>query len=92
MQIISKQTCVVVFAIAFINFASFWVMAVLLGGDALSGKVVDGQFFLGNRDQYTQVSEAIYEYSLWHTRSTWITHPLGLLAGYIYYRLGKDYS
>ena len=53
-----------------LNFLVFWSVAVLSGGDALNGKVVDGQHFLGEHGRYTPVGLGFWSYSLVHA---WIT-------------------
>lgn len=67
-------------ALCFLNFATFVVVAYFLGGDAESGKVVDGNFFLGYKGKFTEVSEGVYTYSLWHIRSLAATFPLFFIA------------
>jgi hypothetical protein len=84
-----RRICLWIFGIGIVNFVLFWLVAVYLGGDAVNGKVVAGHYYLMSHGRYTEVSEAIFAYSRWHVYSTWITHPLALVAGYWYYRL-KD--
>jgi hypothetical protein len=71
----------VIFALCALNFAIFCVVAVTLGGDAINGKVVGSYFYLGSHGKFTDVSETIYTYSLWHARSLFLTHPLALVTG-----------
>jgi|SRR5581483_9131206 len=65
---------------ALTNFAVFWVVAVLKGGDAINGKVQDGRFFVGSHGNYTEVSKEFFDYSRAHSESLWITHPLALIS------------
>jgi len=58
--------------LVYINFFSLFASSMLLGGDGLNGKKVDGHFFLGNHGKYTEVSEAIYTYSRIHGISLFI--------------------
>ena len=74
-------------AAGFVNFAVFWIAAVYLGGDAISGKAVDGHYFLSNHGHLTEVSQAVFTYSKWHVRSVFVTHPLALLCGW---RLSRE--
>lgn len=71
----------VVCASCLLNFVIFCIVGIAIGGDALSGKVVGTHFYLGNHGRFTEVSEAIYTYSLWHARSLLLTHPLLFLTG-----------
>jgi hypothetical protein len=66
-----------------LNFVAFFIVAILIGGDAVNGKVVGGHFYLAEHGKFTEVSEAVFTYSLWHVRSLFITHPLAMLTGYL---------
>jgi hypothetical protein len=70
-----------VFALAVLNFAVFWVLAVYLAQN--------GHFYLMSHGQYTEVTERVFNYSRWHVYSLWFTHPLAFIAGYWYYRLQR---
>jgi len=41
-------------------FAAFWIVSVFAGGDAVSGKIEDGRYYLASHGKYTQVSRAAY--------------------------------
>jgi purine-cytosine permease-like protein len=84
---IQRNICLGIFSVAMINFVAFWAIAVYLGGDAVNGKIQSGHFFLMSHGGYTEVSQAVFDYSRWHVYSTWVTHPLGLAAAYWYYRV-----
>lgn len=75
------RPCTLVFALAVMNFVAFFVIATRLGGDALNGNVVDGHYFLGSHGHLTEVSAGRCAFSLWHARSVFVTHALGILAG-----------
>ena len=68
-----------------LNFVTFVIVAVAIGGDAVNGKAVGGHYYLASHGKLTEVSEAVYSYSLWHVRSVFITHPLAMLTGYLAY-------
>jgi hypothetical protein len=72
---------------ALANFAVFWIVAVLNGGDAVSGREEGGRYFVSSHGHYTEISKAFFEYSLIHTRSVWFTHPLAL--GSLFWFLGR---
>ena len=71
---------IAVAATAFLNFASFVIIAVHLGGDALNGKVENGRYFLSNHGRLTEVSADVFSYSRWHAESVFVTHALGMCA------------
>lgn len=66
--------------LALVNFAVFFFSCLFLGGDALSGHAAGGRYWLGSKGQLTEVSRAVYTYSLWQTRSMFATHGLAMLA------------
>ncbi|MGO4715073.1 hypothetical protein [Bradyrhizobium sp. 2TAF24] len=66
-----------------LNFLVFVVIAIAIGGDAVNGRIVDGHFYVANHGRLTEVSQAVYTYSLWHVRSIFVTHPLAILTGYL---------
>lgn len=72
------------FFIALINFAIFVMVAVNIGGDAISGKVENGRYYLSNHGKLTEVSPAVWQYSKIHAISVWITHPLGLAGAALF--------
>jgi hypothetical protein len=75
--------------IGILNFASFWIVAVIIGGDAVSNPPQDGRYYVSEHGHRTEVSRSVYEYSLFHARSVWVTHPLAFLGGYLLYSEDK---
>ena len=71
-----------IWIVAIVNFLSFWVIAVLCGGDAVNGKEEGGRFFLMSHGHYTEVTKSFFEYSRIHTYSLWLTHPLALIGAF----------
>ena len=78
----------VVVIIAFANFASFWIIAVVSGGDALNGKREGDRYFLMSHGHYTEVSKSFFDYSRIHASSVLITHP-GAMIGVAWYFLRR---
>lgn len=74
------RICFAVFFIGFLNFTVYWFVALAIGGDAVNGKVVDGHYYLANHGHLTEVSRETFNYSLIHTRSIFVTHPLAFIA------------
>ncbi|MFL5436068.1 MAG: hypothetical protein ACJ784_16285, partial [Myxococcales bacterium] len=67
-------------ALAAIHFALFVGTIVALGGDALTGRIEDGQF-LGNHGQFIQVGRGTWLFSAVVGRTlVYGTFPLGVLA------------
>jgi len=70
-----------IWALGILNFIVFIIVASLIGGDAGNGKIVGGHFYLASHGKLTEVSEAVFTYSLWHVRSLFVTVPLSMIAG-----------
>jgi hypothetical protein len=73
----------VVVLIGFVNFFWFAAESSSLGGDALSGYVRDGHWFVMSHGTSTEVSQADWEWSRLHASSVFLTHPLAM-AGLAY--------
>jgi hypothetical protein len=73
-----------------LNFVAFWHVSVSIGGNAVSGKVEDGRYFVSSRGRLTEVSEATWRYSYAHKASIWITHPLGALGCLLLYWADRE--
>lgn len=55
------------------SLALFFISSLLMGGDALNGYTVDGQYYLGGRGKYTEVSKRVFDVS-------WYLGVIGLTA------------
>jgi hypothetical protein len=64
-----------------INFFAFFIMALVIGGDAMNGKVENGHYLVASHGRLTEVSPDIFTYSLWHARIVFVTLPLAMIAG-----------
>lgn len=90
--------CRVILAIGFLNFAIFVAFALYLGGDAVNGKAEGGHYYLFGVASgtgvkgYTEVSQAVFDYSRWHVYSVFVTWPLALLAAIVENRVKKGVS
>jgi hypothetical protein len=68
-------------AVAAIHFAVFVGTIVALGGDALTGRVGDGRYFLGNHGQFLEVGHGTWLFSAVVGRTLiYGTFPLGVAA------------
>jgi hypothetical protein len=59
--------------------------AAALRGDATNGKVEGGKYYVANHSKYTEVSRAAFIYSRFHCYSIWVTHPLAILCGLLFF-------
>jgi len=55
--------------LAALNFFAFVFASGYLGGDALSGYVQEGHYFLCNHGACTEVGQSVWTYSYWHALS-----------------------
>lgn len=72
------------------NFLAFIVIDIMLGGDALSGHVLNGHYYLGNHGIYTQVSRIVFIYSECHAYSALIGLALAFAAARRWKQLNPD--
>jgi hypothetical protein len=80
------------FFLALANFAAFVLVGLVIGGDALSGGVEDGHYYVSNHGIHAEVSHGTFIYSRIHTYSVFITHPLAFLAFFILLLLEKHHE
>ena len=66
--------------IAIINFVAFIIIAQIIGGDALNGKIIIGHYFLWNKGRLTEVPEWEFRYSQIHAISMFCTHILAFVV------------
>ena len=58
--------------LATLNFLSFALMSLYIGGDALNGYVNAGKYFVCSHGSCTQVSPEMWRYSYWHATTAWL--------------------
>ena len=78
LQMLISGAAIGVFTLCMLNFAVFWTSSIGIGGEA--DKVENGRFFVVSHGRHTEVSEAVWTFSYYNSRSIWITHPLGMLS------------
>ena len=71
--------------VGILNFMSFFVISMFIGGDAVGNPPVDGRYNVSEHGHRTEVSRRVYEYSLIHARSVWVTHPLAFVGAMMFY-------
>jgi len=70
------------------NFFWFLLESMSIGGDALNGYARDGHYFVASHGTYTEVAEATWTWSRMHALSVFVTHPLGIAAGFVFILTG----
>ncbi|HSI13831.1 MAG TPA: hypothetical protein VK961_17430 [Chthoniobacter sp.] len=80
-----KKWSLIVFVVAVVNFVAFLIGAAKLGGDAVNGKIQDGRYYVADHGKLTEVSHAAFNYSRIHCYSIFVTHPLALFFGLMYF-------
>jgi hypothetical protein len=68
-----QRVCEISFTIAGVNFISFLIIHILIGGSAPNGKIDGGHYFVGDHGYYREVPLVVYYYSLIHTYSVFVT-------------------
>jgi hypothetical protein len=74
---------------ALINAGLFILVAVCIGGDALSGKVAGGRYYLANHGSLTEVSYPVFVYSKIHAFSVFIMLPVAVFARFLWWGLDR---
>jgi len=76
-----RRICNLFIIVAAIHFVLFVGTIVALGGDALTGKVESGRYFLGNHGQFIETTRAAFRFSaIVEDSLVYGTFPLGVLA------------
>ena len=76
-----RKICNALIALAAIHFVVFVGSIVALGGDALTGRVDDGRYFLGNHGLMVETSRGAWLFSAIVGRTlVYGTFPLGVIA------------
>ncbi len=60
------------------NFVAFGVGSIIIGGSSANGSKKEGRFFVSEHGKDTEVTEQTWNYSLWHSRSLILTHPMAM--------------
>lgn len=81
-----KKWALIVFIVAVVNFVAFLIGAAKLGGDAVNGKTEDGRYYVADHGKLTEVSHAAFTYSRIHCYTLFITHPLAMVFGFLFYK------
>jgi len=79
---------VVISEIAIINFLLFFIIGLLIGGDAVNGYAENGHYYLANHGEFKEVNYFIFMYSKIHVYTVFVTHSLFFIAGFLYWITG----
>jgi hypothetical protein len=82
----------VVSFVCLFNFVICIMTHLFIGGSAVNGFSGAGKYFVANGAEITQVTRAVFYYSLVHSYSLYITHPLAFIALYFADKEKKSYS
>jgi hypothetical protein len=73
-----------------LNYGVWLKESLDLGGNALSGGVHDGHYFVANHGRSVEVTPEEWEHSRLHTLSIFVTQPLLLISlGYLAWSMKK---
>jgi hypothetical protein len=84
------KTCEIAIFIGVVNFLLFILISVLIGGDAVNGKVANGHYYLASHGKLTEVSAFVFGYSQLHIASLFVTFPLVAIASVAYRLTGGE--
>lgn len=73
------KTGTIVLIICILNFVAFGIGSTMIGGSAANGFKEDGRYSVSEHGKNTEVTEQVWNYSLWHSRSLFVTHPLAMI-------------
>ena len=76
----SNKVLNLIILVGFVNFFSFVLISVMIGGDALNGHAAGGHYYLASHGKLTEVGQGLFAYSKWHALSLFVTHPLAIIA------------
>lgn len=79
-RVVLGVVAAVTVALAAYGFVAFVNESQHLGGDALSGYVQDGRYYVGNHGRYTEVTAEQWELSRAHAIRFFVMQPLALLS------------
>ena len=63
-----------------LNFIAWSVGLLVLGGEAVHGRIENQRYYVVGRSGSTEVSREAYNYSLYHTYSVFVLGPLCVVA------------
>lgn len=71
----------ILFVITVLNFGVWGVITSVIHGDAINGKIANGDYYVAMKGRYSEVSRNVYLYSYVHTCSQFVLFPAVILVG-----------
>lgn len=71
--------------IAFANFLLFMILSLEIGGDALTGFIKDGEYFVSDHGKHTQVAAFIWYLNRALGLGAFVFIPLAIILQFLYY-------
>jgi hypothetical protein len=75
-----KPLCKIIAYSGIAIWFSWMVASAFIGGDAFSGKIEGGKYFLGRHGHYTEVSRNVFTLNRFHGYVAWSGFGIGILA------------
>ena len=73
----------VLLILGIVNFLSFVLVSLAIGGSASSGRIIDGRYYVAVSTHYTEVSRGVWWYSETHAISNFVTFPLMVVGSVV---------
>jgi hypothetical protein len=90
---IVNVVAIIAFVVGVSNYGIWLKESLDLGGNALSGEVRDGHYYVANKGRYVEVAPDVWEHSRVHTLSIFVTQPLMLIGlGYLVWTAARKRS
>lgn len=86
---IARITGLILLVAGILNFIAFGVHSAMIGGSAGNGKERDGRYFVSDHGKDTEVSQETFYWSSIHGKSVFITHPLAIIGGVLFFALSS---
>ena len=74
-----KNLIAITVTLLIMNFGAWGIINIVIRGDALNGKISNGEYFVARKGFYTKVSANVYYYSYTHTIFTLASFPIGIV-------------
>jgi len=69
----------VILILCVLNFVAFGVGSLIYGGSSGNGYIEGEEYYFSDHGKVIQVSQEVWNYSIWHGRSLFITHPMAVI-------------
>ena len=69
----------VILILCVLNFVAFAVGSIIHGGTAGNGYIEGDVYYFSDHGRVKEVSQQVWNYSIWHSRSLFITHSIAAI-------------